>query len=435
MTREHATASILSIGDELTLGQNLDTNSRWISDRLLALGILTVEHVTVPDDAARTAQALRRLGASSDLVISTGGLGPTSDDLTREALAQASGSPLVEDTEALARIEAWFTRARRPMPPLNRTQARRPQGATCMENTAGTAPGLHATIDGVDVFCLPGPPREMTAMFERSVLPRLRPPAGQVHTRALHSFGLGESEVATRLGDLMDRTRTPLVGTTVSEGIVTCRVRYQTNRAREQAANHGLATDPLAETERHIRERLHPYVFGSGADTLPGVVLDLLKNRSQTLAVVESCTGGVLGALITEVPGSSAAFRGGWITYANEMKQQQIGVPAALFRQTGSGAVSRECAEAMATGGLERSGADHCLAVTGIAGPDGGTPDKPVGTVWIARADRTAVEARKFLFLRDRRAVRDWSAKSALAMLRLALIGAGPTPLLRQVDA
>lgn len=427
MSREHLTAAILAIGDEITLGQTLDTNSRWLADRLMAVGIVTVEHVTVPDDAAATAHAIRRLAAAADLVVSTGGLGPTLDDLTREALAMAMGVTLEEDAVALQQIQSWFARSSRAMPEVNRVQALRPEGAESLENTAGTAPGLAGTVGEASVFCLPGPPREMREMFERSVAARLRPPGAAVHTRFLHCFGLGESEMATRLGELMDRERDPLVGTTASGGVVTCRIRSAAG-----GGVPGVGGDAVAETERLIHERLDPYVFGADGETLAAVVLGLLRARGERLAVVESCTGGLLGQMITEVPGSSDVFVGGWITYTNEMKEREVGVPASLFAPGGPGAVSRECVEAMARGGLQRSGAGHCLAITGVAGPVGGSADKPVGTVWIGRAAPEGVESRRFLFTGDRAGIRDWSAKSALAMLRFALIGAGQLRMLRE---
>lgn len=435
----HAAAAVLSVGDELILGQTLDTNSRWISEQLLALGIPTLEHATVGDDASATAGALLRLAASADVIIATGGLGPTLDDLTRRALADALGEPLVEDAAALDQVRACFARAGRAMPDPNRVQALRPSSSTILRNNHGTAPGLAATLRAAharpcDVFCLPGPPREMKAMFDADVRPRLRPPAGRaVRTRVIHTFGIGESDIAVRLGPMMERTRTPLVGTTASRGVVSCRLRFEGAAPAADAA--------LDRDEQEIRSRLGAYVFGGGEDTLAGVVLGLLLDRAETLTLVESCTGGGLGAMITEVPGSSAAFLGGWIAYTNELKQLMVGVPPDLFAAPhGPGAVSRACAEAMARGGLERSGAAHALAITGVAGPDGGTPAKPVGTVWIAHASRAGaqppgVESRLFMLSGDRGAIREIAAKSALAMLRFHLIGAGPVPLLRQRDA
>ncbi len=427
----HRTAAVLSIGDELTLGQTLDTNSKWVSDQLLAHGVVPIEHATVPDDRAAIAQAIGRLAGAADLIVVSGGLGPTADDLTRTGLADAMGDELVEDAAALAQITAYFAERRIAMRRINAVQAQRPRSGACLPNPNGTAPGLHGVVRvggrEVDVVCLPGPPREMKPMFEAQVVPRLRLEAGRVVvTRALHTFGLGESEIATRLGPMMDRDRNPMVGTTASQGVVSCRVRYEGN-AEGAAAG-------IADCERVIREKLGVYVFGTEIDTLASAVLDLLRKRRETLSSVESCTGGMLGAMITDIAGSSDAYAGGWVTYTNELKTTLVGVPEELFAPGGPGAVSRETAEAMARGGLDRSGADHCLAITGIAGPGGGSADKPVGTVWIARASRGQlaggagvpphrVEARRFLFSGERAHVRDWSVRSALAMLRFWLIG------------
>jgi len=438
----HRTAAILSIGDELTLGQTLDTNSRWLSDALLARGVNTVEHATVPDDRDASARGFLRLAASADIVIATGGLGPTADDLTRAALAMAMGEELVEDAAALAQITEYFASRRSPMRGFNKVQALRPRSATCLPNPNGTAPGLFGVLRvqsrTVEVFCLPGPPREMKPMFEAQVLPRLRlEPGREIATRALHTFGLGESEIASRLGSLMDRDRNPTVGTTASQGVVSCRIRYECDG--ENAAT------VLAETERTIRGHLGPYIFGVDSDTLPSVILDSLRTRRELLATVESCTGGLLGAMITEIPGSSDSYAGGWVTYSNELKHAQVGVPESHFQPDGPGAVSRETAEAMAVGGLDRSGADHCLSITGIAGPGGGSEQKPVGTVWIARASRgqlasasggpvpPRIEARQFQFGGERAMVRDFAARTALVMLRFWLEGVRDARLMREV--
>jgi nicotinamide-nucleotide amidase len=273
----------------------------------------------------------------------------------------------------------------------------------------------------------------MKPMFEAAVVPALRAPSGRVVvTRALHTFGLGESDLAARLGELMERGRNPLVGTTVRAGVVTCRVRYE----------GPAATDPTGETERAIRERLGAYVFGEGDETLASVVLSLLRSRGLTLATVESCTGGLLGGALTAIAGSSDVYLGGWVTYANEMKVGEVGVPPEILgiARAGErpvaqapGAVSREAAEAMARGGLERSGAGVCVSVTGIAGPGGGSAEKPVGTVWIGVATGGAVAARRFLFPGSREQVRVLSVNSALATIRLVLLGEGTIELLREV--
>ncbi len=434
MGEHHRTAAIISSGDEIALGQTLDTNSRWIAAQLVDRGILPIEHLTLPDDAGALEMALRRLGTTADLIVLTGGLGPTADDLTREALAAATGEPLIEDAAALDTLRRWFAGRSRPMPEGNKVQALRPRSATCLPNPNGTAPGLATRLGNSDVFCLPGPPREMQPMFEAEVVRRLRPEPGRiVATRVLPTFGLGESDVAARLGPLMDRDRNPLVGTTASGGVVTCRLRYAGTLPPSQAAKE------LDSVERSIREALGDYVLGAGERTIQQFLVELLKERARTIAVVESCTGGLLGSLITDVPGSSAVFLGGWLTYSNEMKQRLVGVPALTFAPGGPGAVSRECAQAMAAGGLERSGATDCLSITGIAGPLGPgereNPDKPVGTVWIALASRESVTARHFRFAGERAAGREWAARSALAMLRFRILGREDLPLLRQVGS
>lgn len=436
----HRTAAIISCGDEITLGQTLDTNSKWIATQLADAGVVTREHVTLPDDVEAQRQAFERLSRSVDLIVASGGLGPTADDLTRQALALAGGDSLVEDAAALNQIEAWFKARGRAMGELNRVQAQRPSKGRCLANRHGTAPGLHVQIHngnrGCDVFCLPGPPRELFPMFQAEVLPSIRLEAGRlVRTRVLHTFGMGESDIALKLGELMRRDGDLLVGTTASNGVVSCRVRY------EGSAPEAEVRARMDAVEGRIRDLLAPYVFGGSTDTLAGVAITLLVERGQTVGVVESCTGGILGQLMTDLPGASRAFQGGLITYANELKTALAGVPQSVVSGEGSeGAVSRACVVAMAEGGLEVLKVDHALAVTGIAGPEGGSTAKPVGTVWIARASRglsgvkPAVDVRRFQMSGDRASVREWSARSALAMLVFALRGNAEVRMLRQAD-
>ncbi|MCA9272358.1 MAG: competence/damage-inducible protein A [Phycisphaerales bacterium] len=411
MARHHRTAAILSIGDEITLGQKLDTNSKWLADQLTTLGITVSIKMTVPDDLAALAARFKELAETHDLVLSTGGLGPTADDLTRLALAKAIGDEVVEDAEALSQLLAWFDGVGRKMPEANRVQAMRPQSATCLSNAKGTAPGLHAVVDGADVFCMPGPPREMQPMFERFVVPVLRTDR-VVLTRVLPTVGLGESAIADRLGELMDRDRNPLVGTTASASIVTCRIRYEGDDTAEGERR-------LDETVELVRGKIGDIVFADRDVPLAEVVLDRLRERRQTIATVESCTGGLVGEMLTEIPSSSDAYIGGWVTYTNAMKTSQVGVHPDVFEK--HGAVSEECCRAMATGGRERSGSDYAISVTGIAGPGGGSAEKPVGTVWIGLASPSGVRAERFRFNGDREMIRQRSATAALAMLWKAI--------------
>lgn len=407
-------AAILSVGDELSLGQALDTNTQSIADALTAAGVVVVEHATVPDDLPLLTAAIARLADGRGLLVITGGLGPTSDDLTRHALADAMNDTLVEDAAALAAIESYYTSRGRAMPPANRVQAMRPASARLLDNPNGTAPGLAATIGHCRVFCLPGPPSEMEPMLEREVLAAIARTA-PILVRTLRTVGRGESDIAGLLAELMDRDRPILVGTTASLGVVTVRVR-----------THDASLEPeLDDLVAEIRRRLGPVVFSDGPD-LAAHILDRLRHAGQTLGTVESCTAGLLGQMITEAPGSSIAYIGGLISYTNRLKQQFAAVPEAVLQR--HGAVSGQCASAMAEGGRRALGVDHCLAITGIAGPGGGTAAKPVGTVFIALASAgvptdSCTDTRHFLFRGPRDAIRRSSATAALAMLRLRLDG------------
>lgn len=428
----HRCAAVVSVGDELILGQTLDTNSRWVSDRLMGLGVLPVEHVTVGDDCHAQQCAFARLAERVDLIVCTGGLGPTADDLTREALAGAMRDELVEDAAALEQVRAWFAARSRAMPALNAVQARRPRRGECLQNRYGTAPGLWGVIElagGVaggrrcDVVCLPGPPRELIGMWGEEVVQRIRPQAGRViRTRSVATIGIGESDLATRLGVLMERNRNPLVGTTASGGHVHCRVRF------DGAGSVTEADAAVAACEHEVRKFAGIYALRT--DSIQHEVVELLRAVQKTMVGIESCTAGMMCAMVGDVPGASAVLRGGVVAYANEMKESLVGVPRGVIE--GHGAVSEEVARAMAVGGRERLGADYAVSITGVAGPDGGSELKPVGTVWIAVADAAGVEARRFAFSGDRSAIREWSARMGLAMLRLRILAAKDVALLRE---
>lgn len=425
----HERAVILSTGDEIVIGQLQDSNARFLADRLTSLGIRVLEHAAVGDDRALLAATIRRLAESAHLVIMSGGLGPTEGDLTRPAVCDVLGAPLVTDESAFDALRQLLAKRGREVTERQARQAQRPAPARCLPNPFGTAPGLHVPIpvaadhQTADLFCLPGPPGELRPMFESSVVSALRPAPGvRIITRLLYAVGVPEADAVTRLGDLTRRDRNPLVGITASGGVLTLRIRYE----GDAPAGHAAAL--VADAERAARSALGDHIFGSGEQTLPSVVLDQLKARGRSLAVVESCTGGLLGQLVTAVSGSSAAFVGGWLTYSNALKARLVGVPAEML--AAHGAVSEPVARAMALGGLERSGADHALAVTGIAGPDGGSAQKPVGTAWIAHAWRepngAEADARLFRFTGDREDVRQRAARTALAMLYFALAAPGP---------
>ncbi|MBX3353679.1 MAG: CinA family nicotinamide mononucleotide deamidase-related protein [Phycisphaeraceae bacterium] len=428
----HDTCAILAVGDELSLGEKLDTNSMWLAERLATLGSVPVEHVTVGDDLDLIASTMRRLAQRVPLLLVTGGLGPTADDLTRDALSLAMDDALIRDDDELAHIAAFFAQRGRAISEINKVQAMRPTRARCLRNLVGTAPGLHGRIDreghagGCDVFCVPGPPREMQPMVERLVVPalslRTRDP---LHVKLVRVLGLAESDAAATLkacpeGDLLARANDPVVGVTASAGELTFRIRARGD-ARE-------AHPKLEWAASQIRGAFGALCMGEDDESAPAAALRALRERNETLVVVESCTGGLLGATLTEVPGSSDVVLGGWITYSNAMKTAEVGVPAHAIEHYG--AVSEQTVRAMAEGALVAATgqrANHALAISGVAGPSGDAPDKPVGTVWIAHAFRTreaiGSDARLFNFPGDRAGVRIRAVRAALAMLHLRVRG------------
>jgi nicotinamide-nucleotide amidase len=420
-------AIVVSIGDELVLGQTVDTNSSWLSRELASVGIAVAQHITVPDDLAAIQAAISNSAMRCGIVLVNGGLGPTKDDLTREALAHALNVPLDLNANCLRTLEEFFSQRGREMPQSNRVQAMIPRGARVLENTAGTAPGIDADFTAdpshpCRIFAMPGVPDEMKIMFRKSVLPNLlhsgAEAAAIILSRTLHTFGVGESTIGERLGDLMDRRRNPSVGTTVSSGVVSVRINARFSD------REGALTE-LQQTDRQCRDVLGDLIYGSDDQTLPSVVADLLTaGKVRIVATAESCTGGLLSKMLTDIPGSSRYFQRGWITYSNQAKTELLDVSPQLLAQ--DGAVSESVVRAMAQSARQKSGADFALAISGIAGPDGGTPAKPVGSVCIALAHAQAALARTFNFPGDRETIRDRSAKMALTLLRFQLLGKAP---------
>lgn len=409
-------AIVLSVGDELVLGQTVDTNSAWISQQLAAVGVDIHSHATVGDAQADIEAAMRTAIATADAVVVSGGIGPTADDVTRQALAAVMNVPLEINDAWLNHILQWFAKLGRPMPDTNRVQAMIPRGATMIFNHHGTASGVAATVGKVRVFLMPGVPKEMKKMFERDVLPVLATEGGgsAIVQRMVHTFGGGESTIAERLGELMKRGRNPSVGTTVAGGVVSVRINSRF-ASPEEATREADATLGL------VRTALGDFIYGEDGGSIPAALMMLLKANSATVATAESCTGGLLAKYLTDLPGSSAYFDRSWVTYSNAAKTEMLGVPADLI--TSHGAVSEPVAIAMASGARERAKATYALAISGIAGPDGGSEAKPVGTVCIALASPRGVAVRTFLFPGDREMIRDRSAKMAMTMLRFELLG------------
>ena len=423
---------ILSVGDELVLGQTVDTNSAWMSQQLAAAGCDIVGHATVADDQPAIEAAIHDGCRRADFLIISGGIGPTPDDLTRQALAAALGVPLDVDAKWLEdmRTKYWARRGA-VMPEMNAIQAGIPRGATLIDNLNGTAAGVDAVYQSGDlkstcrVFVMPGVPKEMKAMFAAHVLPAVATSGGgaAIRSATLHTFGIGESAVAERLGDLMKRGRNPSVGTTIANGIVSCRVNSRFGSAAQ-------AQSQLDETIAACRGALGELIFGRDGASLPSAVLALLKTESRnlTVATAESCTGGLIAKMLTDEPGSSAHFTQGWVTYSNLSKYERLGVPEDVINVYG--AVSEPVVEKMAKAARRLAKADYALAVSGVAGPGGGSDTKPVGTVCICLARRTEADkldslytTRTFQFPGDRDMVRDRAAKMALTMLRYQLLG------------
>jgi nicotinamide-nucleotide amidase len=409
-------AEVISIGSELTSGQNLDTNSQWLSRRLAEIGIAVGWHTTVADDLAANVEAFQIAAGRAGLVLATGGLGPTQDDLTREALARAAGVELVLNEAALADIRAMFARRVRAFPERNRVQALFPAGAEPIPNANGTAPGVWMLLGACHVAAMPGVPSEMVAMYETQVKSRLLTlglGGGVLMQRKINCFGAGESAVEEKLLDLTRRDHVPEVGITVSDAVISLRVLAS---APDAAGAQAL----IAPVERTILERLGPLVFGFEEDELHDVVLRLLGERRRTLATAESVTGGLVAERLCRHSGASEWFRGGVVAYDNRLKVDLLGVPQGLIDE--HGAVSAAVAEAMAVGCRARLGTDLAVSTTGIAGPGGATADKPVGLVHVGLAWDGGARSRQWNWGGTRTEVQSRTAKLALDQVRLHLL-------------
>jgi len=414
---------LINTGSELLLGRVLNTHQQWLCRRLADLGHTVARQIAVPDTARDIQQAVREALARAELVIVTGGLGPTSDDITRDLIAQLLGKKLMREEAIVAHIKNYFAARNRPMPANNDVQAMVPEGAVVLPNPNGTAPGLAVAVDP-NLFradgkpgwlvMLPGPPRELRPMFDDSVVPILRrefPQETPFTCRTLRTGGVGESA-------LQEKIQTPLAAL-VAEGLgigYCARVGQVDVRL---TARGPAAGKMVGAAEAVVQRLLQANIYGYDDEEIEQVVVRQLAGKKLTLALAESCTGGAIADRVTNVPGASAVFLGGVVSYANSAKEQLLGVPVETLRQ--HGAVSEAVAREMAAGAREKFGADFALAVTGIAGPGGGTAEKPAGTVFLALAGASGTVVERKLNLYEREAFKQLTAQQALEMLRQRL--------------
>ncbi len=409
-------AELLTIGDELLIGQTTNTNAAWLGRRLSRLGIRMGRTVTVGDTASTIQQELDRAYADARLVVCTGGLGPTHDDLTREVVAEYFDAPLYTDDALLDRVRRYYNQRDRELPDSGPALARVPEGFEILENPVGAAVGLwHEDPSGRLIALLPGIPAEMKAIFDAAVEPRLdaQPGVGEVHHRTLITAGIPETALQERLGDLSG-----VLGEDVHLAYLPSTSGVRLRLSADADAPD--ADERLDEVEAMIRSRAGDFLIGTGEVTLEEVLGDLLRDQDATIAAAESATGGLIGHRLTGVSGSSDYFLGSIVAYANHVKQDVLGVDEAALRE--HGAVSEAVAEQMAAGTRAALDATVGISTTGIAGPTGGTSDKPVGTVWIGYADASGAHARRFQFVEDRGLNKELFASAALERARRGLL-------------
>lgn len=413
-------ATLLTIGDELLIGQVVNTNVAWLGEQLSALGVAVRRTAVVGDDAADIREELQRALAASDVTILTGGLGPTHDDVTKRAVADELGRELEFHEELLEDVRRKFAGRGRTMSESNRVLAEVPAGFEVLANPVGTAPGLwfEGEIEGAPrvLVILPGVPHEMRALMREAVLPRLIQRNGEeaLVQKTLLTVGRGESDLADALGPYADRLGPSLrLAFLPSYGVVRLRITALGETRAE-------ADERLRDFEAYVRERVGEHVFGEGDDTLEAAVGRMLRERGLTLATAESCTGGLVSHRLTNIPGSSDYYCGGAVVYGNSQKVSLLDVDEEALRA--HGAVSEAVAKQLAEGIRTRLGTDLGLATTGVAGPGGGTPEKPVGTVWIGYADERGPYAVKLQLVSDRLLNKRLSVTAALALLRRQLL-------------
>lgn len=413
-------AELISVGTELLLGNIVNTNSAYLSEKCALLGLSVYHQTVVGDNESRMKEVIRTALNRSDIIILTGGLGPTGDDITKEVTANVMGIPLVEDKRWLEILEKYLSvyvsnDAQRKITLNNYKQVMVPEGAIVLDNENGTAPGLIIEKDHKTAILLPGPPNEMCPMFEEQVFPYLRKKQPEIiYSQMLKISGIGESQVADEISDLIEQQSNPTIAPYARVGEVRLRV---TAKAESEEACKILIYPVVCELKRRFGKN----VFAEDEKkTLEEAVIDLLKEQRLTLALAESCTGGMTASRIVSVPGASEVFTGAIVSYSNNAKKRFLGVKEETLQI--EGAVSAKCAEEMARGGCLAAQADVCLAVTGLAGPDGGTEKTPIGTVFMSCCFRGKSTTREFRFTGNRAKIREQAAAHALAFLRKCIM-------------
>ncbi len=407
-------AEIIAVGTELLMGQICNTNAQFISKCLPEVGIYAYYHTVVGDNKNRLVECVNTALNRADIIITTGGLGPTQDDITRETIAEIVGKPLVQDQECLSLMENFFKNRGRVMTPNNTKQACFPKGSIIVKNPNGTAPGCIVEFKGKIVILLPGPPNEMKPMMEQSILPYLANKGGQkLHSVYMRIFGIGESSMEHSIMDLIDRQENPTIAPYASVGQVTLRI---TARYSDESELDGLINPVVNE----IKNRLGDKIYSLENKELCEVVCDLLLKNKTTLAVAESCTGGMISAQLVEYPGVSTVFKGGFITYSNDLKSEVLNVSKSTLEKYG--AVSENTAIEMAQGARLKAKSDIALAVTGIAGPGGGTENKPVGLVYIAMVTESKIYVKKLNSWGERARIRTDAMLHSFDMIRRLLL-------------
>ena len=409
------TAELIAVGTELLLGNIANTDAQMLSQGLSALGINVYYHTVVGDNPGRLRAAVELAKSRADLIVTTGGLGPTCDDLTKNVLAACFGKKLVHNPEAEARCRAFFQKIGREMTANNAQQFYLPEGSTVFQNDWGTAPGCAFEAEGVHVLMLPGPPRECSAMFRYRAAPYLRSLAdGAIVSRTLKLFGIGESEMENQLREQMNAMTNPTLAPYAKEG--ECELRI-TAKAPTEAEARAL----IAPVEAQLREQFGEKIYGADVSSLEEVVLERLKERGLTLGSAESCTGGLIAKRMTDLPGASAVFRGGVVSYATPVKHTVLGVPEAML--DAYGAVSAPVARAMAQGARRTLGSDLAVSTTGVAGPDSDERGNPVGLVYVALSAPEGTCVRELHAGTSRERVRTMAAHNAFDLVRRYLNG------------